>query len=376
MATEPRRLALSPYLQREPVTLALLTLLAIAFFSAVSGLSRLYHAQQSSLAGRWASRGVEDLNAHRYPEGVVDFRTALLYDRGNGAYQLSLAEGLIGIKLFDQAQVYLINLWERDPDNGMVSLELARVAVHNKQTNQALRYYHNAIYATWPDNPDEARRKARLELIRYLLSIGAHPQAEAELIDLAATVGDNAARQTELGQLFLQVGDDQRALTAFRLGLRLDRHNQPAMAGAGEAAFAMGLYPVAQRYLEQAIAASSADAASAQRLKLAEYVLNWDPFRRQIPVLQRDKVVIDAFDTAGARLKTCPASSAPIQTLQQSWSSLNPQINLRGLRANPDLVNTAMNLVFQIERQTQNTCAKPSDADQALLLIANLHEEG
>lgn len=376
MATEPRRLAFSPYLQREPVTLAFLTLLAVVFFSAVTGLSHIYQAQQSSLAGRWASRGVDDLNAHRYTAAGVDFHTALLYDRDNGAYELSLAQALLGLNRFDEAHAYLINLWEREPDNGLVSLELARIAVHDKQTNQALRFYHNAIYATWSHNPDEARRRARLELIHYLLSIGAHPQAEAELIDLAAMVGDNAFRQTELGQLFLQVGDNQRALAAFRLALRLDRHNQSAMAGAGEAAFAMGMYPLAQRYLGQAVAASPSDAASAERLKLTQFVLTWDPFRQNIPVLDRNRVVMQAFNTAGARLKTCTAPSAPILALQQSWSSLNPHVNLRGLRANPDLVNTAMTLVFQIERQTQNTCAKPSDADQALLLIANLHEEG
>ncbi len=375
MATEPRRLTISPYWKREPVTLAFLTLLVVVFFSAVSGLSRMYHAQQSSLADRWASRGVDDLNAHRFTAAGVDFHTALLYDRDNAAYQLSLAEALLGLKRFDEAHAYLINLWEREPDNGLVSLELARIAVHDTQTNQALRFYHNAIYATWPNHPDEARRQARLELIRYLLSIGANTQAEAELIDLVAMVGDNAARQTELGQMFLQVGDDQRALTAFRLGLSLNRHNQPAMAGAGQAAFAMGMYPLAQRYLQQAVAASPSDAANAERLKLTDFVLAWDPFRQTIPVLDRNRIVTQAFNTAGARLKTCTSPSTALQTLEQSWSSLNPHVNLRELQRNPDLVNTAMNLVFQIERQTQNTCAAPSDADRALLLIANLHEE-
>lgn len=375
MATEPRRLELSPYLRREPVTLAVLTLLAVIFFSAVTGLSRVYHAQQQSLAERWAARGVSDLNAQHFAPAIVDFRTALLYDRDNGAYQLSLAQALMGSNRFDEAQAYLVNLWDREPDNGLVSLELARIAARDKQTNQALRFYHNAIYATWPDNPDEARRKARLELIHYLLGIGADNQAEAELIDLAATVGDNAARQTQLGQLFLQVGDDQRALTAFRLSLSLDRHDQAAMAGAGEAAFDSEMYPVARRYLAEAVAASPSDAASAERLKLTQLVLTGDPFQRQIPDLQRDRIVMEAFATAGARLKTCATPPATIQTLQQSWSSLNPQIDLRDLRRNPDLVNTAMNLVFQIEQKTQNTCAKPSDADQALLLIANLHEE-
>ena len=43
------------------------------------------------------------------------------------------------------------------------------------------------------------------------------------------------------------------------------------------------MYPLAQRYLGQAVAASPSDAASAERLKLTQFVLTWDPFRQNIP---------------------------------------------------------------------------------------------
>ena len=46
------------YLTREPVILALLTVLAIVLFLVVGGLSRAFHAQQESLGQRWFSRGV------------------------------------------------------------------------------------------------------------------------------------------------------------------------------------------------------------------------------------------------------------------------------------------------------------------------------
>ncbi len=389
MTKGPKRLALSLYLTREPVTLAVLTGAAIVFFLFVTGLSRLYQAQQESLADRWSARGVDDLNAQRFRVAIVDFRTALLYDRDNAAYQLSLAEALLGLKRTDEAYAYLINLWERQPENGVVNLELARIAVQKKQGDRALRFYHNAIYATWPDF--QGRRKARLELIDYLLRTNARTQAESELIALEANVGEDAAQQTQLGNLFLRVQDYSRALAAFRESLKLDPKNEAANAGAGVAAFETAQYPAAERYLAKAISLVPGDAASAALLKTTDFVLKMDPFRPQLSDAVRNQIVVNAFTTADDRLKACPllggtgelsstkpvagVSNATAQDLAQQWERLKPQITERGLRRDPDLVNAAMNLSFQIERRASGSCGSGSEADKALLLIANLHAE-
>jgi tetratricopeptide (TPR) repeat protein len=390
MANAPKRLDLSPYLAREPVILAVLTGLAIASFLAVTGLSRLYSAQQESLARRWSARGVDDLNAQRYQIAITEFRTALLYDRDNGAYQLSLAQALMGLNRTDEAQAYLVNLWARQPENGVVNLELARIAAKKNQTERALRYYHNAIYAIWPGNQETERRKTRLELINYLLQINSRTQAESELIALETDIGDDATQKARLGNLFLRVQDYNRALVAFRAALNLDRGNAQANAGAGIATFEMGQYAAAQRYLRAAVAASSGDKASATLLATTESVLQMDPFRPQISDVARDQIAINAFDTAGDRLKACssiPAAGAPSAAkpatgpnaaggdLAQQWQKLKPRMTERGLRQNPDQLNTAMNLSFQIERQAASECGPGSAADKALMLIANLHEE-
>ena len=99
------------YLTREPVILAILTLITIVLFLAVSGLSHIYHAQQESLANRWFNRGATDLKAQHYKSAVAEFRTALLYSRDNYSFQLNLAEALLGEKRTDEAYAYLINLW-------------------------------------------------------------------------------------------------------------------------------------------------------------------------------------------------------------------------------------------------------------------------
>jgi tetratricopeptide (TPR) repeat protein len=395
MTKEPNRLDLALYLSREPVTLAVLTGLAIVVLLAVTGLSHLYYAQQESLAERWSARGVDDLNAHRFQVAINEFRTALLYDRDNAAYQLSLAQALLGVKRTDEAYAYLINLWDRQPENGVVNLELARIAVQKAETERALRFYHNSIYATWPGNQESERQKARLELIDYLLQINARTQAESELIALEANVGEDADQQARLGGLFLRVQDYGRALAAFRASLSLKRENPAASAGAGVAAFQLGLYPAAERYLQAAVEASPGDTASSALLKTIESVLKMDPFRSRISDAERNRIVVNAFNAAGDRLKSCEAhgaaaappaktppagpspgaSNAAWQNLSQQWERLKPQITERSLRQNPDLVNTAMNLAFQIERQASGSCGPAADADKALMLIANLHEE-
>ncbi len=367
------------YFKQQPVMLALLAVLGVIFFLAVAGLSRAYHAQRDSLGNRWFSRGVADLSARHFDSAVTEFRAALLYSRDNYAYQLNLAEALIGLKRTTEAYSYLVNLWDRQPEDGVVNLELARIAAQQGQTEKAQRYYHNAIYAVWPGDQEVKRRDTRLELIEFLLSIQAKAQAQSELIALEENLGDEPSQQEHVGDLFLRAQDYEHALASYRLSLKSERHNEPAMAGAGRAAFELGRYPVAERYLQEAVAGNTSDMQSADRLKTTELVLRMDPFRRQISVAQRDKIVVEAFETAGRRLKSCGAATSPAvpaaqPNLADSWAKMKPQISEEHLRRDPDLVEQAMDLVFTIERQTSGTCGTPAGVDMALLLIAKLHE--
>jgi len=360
--------------------LGLLFVVAVVCFLAVSGLSRIYHAQQKSLGNRWSARGVTDLQQQRFEPAVNEFRTALLYSRDDYDYQFNLAEALIGLRRTDQAYAYLVNLWDRQPENGLVNLELARIAAQKGRTDQALRYYHNAIYATWPDGEEMGRRDARLELIEYLLRINAKTQAQSELIALAANLGDEFEQHLKVGNLFIQAHAYEDALAQYRLSLKLDRNNPAALAGAGLAAFKLGRYPLALRYLQGAVIADLHDTQSAELLKTTELVLRMDPFQRMISVAKRDRIVIDAFATAGERLKSCSAANvgtSPTTSqpgLSESWAKMKPHITEFGLRRDPDLVERAMELVFRIERETSVTCGVPPEKDAVLLLIAKLHE--
>src|SRR6202453_5201000 len=171
MTVREKLQGLGSYPTREPVILALLCALAVVAFLAVGGLSRMYHAQQETLANRWFTRGTVDLKDAHFDRAVGDFRAALRYSRDSYDYQLNLAQALIGLKRTDEAYAYLINLWEREPENGLVNLELARIAAQKGQTERALRYYHNAIYAIWPGDQEVQRRIIMLALIECLIAI-------------------------------------------------------------------------------------------------------------------------------------------------------------------------------------------------------------
>lgn len=372
------------YAGRNPLSFALLAVLAVAFFLAVSGLSRVYRAQQESLGNRWFSRGSADLKQQRFDDAVNEFRNALRYSRDNYTYQLNLAQALIGLKRIDEADAYLINLWEREPENGLVNLELARSAAHQGETEQALRYYHNAIYAAWPGDQEIQRRDARLELVEFLLGINAKAQAQSELIALAANLDAEPAPHVRTGDMFLRVQDYEHALAEYHVALKSDRNNPEVMAKAGWAAFELGRYPLAERYLQGAVSANPGDAQSAERLKTTELVLQMDPFRRRISATERNQIVAQAFAAAGERLKACETADNPQRTgissvsglrgLGEKWEQLKQQVTGQGLRRDPNLAEAAMELVFGIERQTSAACGAPTGTDMALLLIARLHE--
>jgi len=364
------------YLRQRPAMLVVLLVLAAMSFAGVTALSRLYRAQRESLGSRWFNRGVADLQAGKFDAAVTEFRSALLYSRDNYSYQLNLAEALIGMRHTGEATAYLLNLWDREPDNGLVNLELARIASQQERPDDAIRYYHNAVYAAWPSDEERIRSGARLELIELLLHIGATTQAQSELIALAENAGDDPQQQQKIGDLFQSAQDYEHALTAYRVSLRSSPHSATALAGAGRAALELARYPLAQRYLQEAVKQNPGDAESSERLKTAQMVLNMDPFRRQISAAERSRIVVNAFQVAGQRLKSCPVRRSPGSgpSLSDDWTTLSPRVTQVELRRDADLVESAMETVFRIERETSSQCGVPSGPDLALLLIAKSHE--
>jgi len=291
---------------------------------------------------------------------------------------LSLARALRDSGRTDEAETYLISLWERAPQNGAVNLALGRLAARQKNLDKIIQYYHNAIYGVWDSNPEQNRLNAWFELIEVLLRLNARPQAQAELIALSANLPPNSEWLLRAADLFAQAQDYEHALAEYRRVLHLDRSNPRAAAGAGEAAFKLGRYRTAAHYLEAATRANLQDAQIAQMLEISNLVLQQDPFTRGISMEERNRRIRAVFDEAGQRLDTCmnsegrepnpPGQVDPLPQLKAQWAQMKQRLIRLGRTGESGLADEVMDLVLQVEQQTASCSATPQD--QVLLLLA------
>jgi len=384
------------YASREPVILLVLSTLAVLCFLGVSGLSRAFHARQESFAQKLFQRATRDRQSGKLEQAVKEYRAALLYSRDNFTYELGLAQALAALNWQEQAlngpdkaYPYLISLRELQPDNGTVNLELARSLARRGEADPAIRFYQNAIYSVWPADSENERRAVRLELVEFLLKEHATTQAQAELIAAAANLPADPSQHLRLANLFMEAQDYEHAQAQYQEAARLDRNSAQALAGAGQAAFKLGRYASARDFLREAIQINPNDSVSAELFKTTSLVLTLDPFRRRLSVRRRREVVVEALAAAGQRLKACAPAEQPAPatgettapSLQSQWQEMKSRFSRMELQRNPDLVDEAMNLVFDIEQKASDSghtarreCGAPAGTDLALLLISKLHE--
>ena len=228
-----------------PMILLVLTLAAASGFAAVSHLVTRYTLNQQARGRRLYALGLNYANAGNYNQAINAFRAALTCDPTNSQYQLSLARVLRDSndpQRLEEAESYLLALWQRAPQDAAVNLALARVAAHRGSIEDAIRYYHNAMYGVWDSDPDGNRNRARIELIQFLLKENARAQADSELIALSAALPRDPAAYLQAARLFEQTQDYNGALAQYEEVLRLDPGNAAALAGAGETAYRAGNY--------------------------------------------------------------------------------------------------------------------------------------
>lgn len=334
-------------------------------------------------------------------EAIDDLRAALDYNPNDFDYQLALARilrdtGKNNPARKSEAESYLIGLWERDPQNSLVNLAIARLYASENLIEQTLQYYHNAMYGVWPAEAASRRQQAQLELIKYLLSANAYPQAQAELINWSSELlaSDTTLRLT-VADLFMQAHDYDHAFSEYLEVLRHDHEEARAVAGAGQTAFQLGRYRTAQHYLSTAVQKDASDAQTKQLLTTANLILAISPYAQHISTIESARRVRTAFDLSGKRLLDCAkeknisltASEQPtaestssdsattpsmntLTTLYGNWLGLKPKVAMMRESASNNTRDEALDTAFEIEQQTANICGSPTGADQALLLLS------
>ena len=246
---------------------------------------------------------------------------------------------------------------------------------------EARRYYQSALNSVWRVEQSDVRRRLRLELITLLLAHDEKSRALSEILALSANLPDTAVAHVETARLFVASGDPRHALDQFAQALARNPRDGSALAGAGEAAFALGDYPRARRYLSDA----PRDLARVVELReLTDLVLTNDPMAPRIPADERTRRLFAGIQHARQRVVAClaassgedPAVRAGLEALQRAVAAFEPTLSPRAVREKTDILESGLELVQRMEQQTERGCAPVTARDRALLLIAAAHGIG
>lgn len=359
---------------------SLLLLLAVTAF-----INRMYHKKVHTMAESWAALADQSVKDGDLSSAISEYRNAMVFSPNNSEFQFRLAEALAATgKSDNEAQNYLLNLWAESPGSGPINLELARVASHKKDGYaETLRYYHSAIDGEWTANPGARRWDVRQELCEYLLRNGKIEQARVELMALADnTPPDDVQQQLVVGQLLLRTQDWNHAMGIFRPLASAEHPSEDALAGAGTAAFNLGLYSAARDYFQRLSADRRDSPDVAAMLATIHDVLAADPHLSGLSTKERAGRAEDAVQTATARAQSCVATNpkstpnGPVarsivqlqQNLQQ-FERMQKDWNLHNLASFPDRLDDAMALAFATESAAATACGEPQGKDRALWLL-------
>jgi CIC family chloride channel protein len=278
----------SPYQEsRTPVAVLGGILIVLAAMVALAGfLTYYYRGERSARAGRYYIDGNRLMAKDRYQEAIEQYRDALSISHG-ARDRLALARALEKAGRSSEAEIYFRELLRDKADSGPANLGLARIAVSRGRAQDALNYYHRAIYGAWPEQPEQNRTRARIELVNALGKLGKRREAQSELLALESEAPDDFVLQRQLGQLLLAYDLPKESAGVFRKILEKDKGDAGAYASLGEAEMAQEDYRGAQRAFRAALRLNGDDTGTAKRLELVDQVLALDPTSRGLSAAER-----------------------------------------------------------------------------------------
>jgi Flp pilus assembly protein TadD len=409
-------------------TLSLVTLFAITALLAIltNYLYQSYASHQVSLAARWLQRGDQALRDNK-PQAAIDaLSSALAYAPNDRSTAIKLAEALASAGRIQEATVYFNALLESQQGNGLINLQLARLAARQGNESQTIEDFQKAIYGNWEGDGYVRRREVRFELIHYLIANHRLDQARSELLVASGNApADDISVQLEIARTMEQAQDPSDAFHVYRTILHHHPSLREALDGAGRTAFQLGRYLEAKRYLARALElpateADSDDSAvaalqqSRNQLSEASRILALYPSSRVNPH-ERDARILTARKLAMARLTTCvnakaaapatpsatpapkvssnplqslasrftrqpskpagnqaaaPPTVDPLQGLVARWQKFPTKVSSAELAKDPELAETEIQLIYDTELVTQQVCGAPTGDDALLLKIA------
>jgi tetratricopeptide (TPR) repeat protein len=365
---------------RDSLTFFVLTLATIVLFVLTLLLFRSFTTHRADLAVRWAARGETALKQGHPDQAVPALRTALIYAPDERSYQMMLAQALGASGHAEEATNYFLNLWEAQPGDGVINLQLARLARQRGAKEEAIRYYRAAIFGNWQGEGVQRRREARLELANYLIEEGDLATARTELLIAASNAPPGAGLEILFGDELVRAADPADALLYYEKAIAQDPRNPAAYEKAGRLAYQIGDYARARNWLELALRESGGTLTdgpngAATLLKNAERLLVLSP---DVARTAKDRItrLLDEKAIAKRRWTACAATLGKegplpaVQSLSARWAQadgISTRDALAADQANEDMLTSLIN---QSEMMAADLCGAPTGDDALLLLLA------
>ena len=331
-------------------------------------LSYVYRTQRITRADEYFKQGNEFMQADRYEEAVEQYRHALSITHSS-EQRLTLAMALVKAGHLSEAEIYLRELLRENQASGPANLGLGRIFLENGETNQAISYFHRAIYGSWPKDPQANRVQARLELINGLGKAGAKQQAQAELLALVSEMPPDVAIRRKVGQLLLQFGLPRESATVFQEIVSKDKNNAEAFAGLGEAEIAQSDFAAARKAFGEAVRLAPGNDTFQERLHLAEQTLDLDPFLRGLNSSERYQRSERLLEAAVGAMDQCfAANSAPSAPADRTLLDSARKVLLRHdrPRSYSDAADSIVSLATQIWGARLKLCGPTAKTEEPL----------
>jgi tetratricopeptide (TPR) repeat protein len=371
---------------RDSLTFFVLTLATIVLFVLTLLLFRSFTTHRAELAVRWAARGEAALKQGRPDQAVPALRTALIYAPDERSYQMMLAQALGDSGHAEEATNYFLNLWEAQPGDGVINLQLARLARRRGAKDDAIHYYRAAIFGNWDGEGVERRREARLELANYLIDQGNFSAAQTELLISASNAPPGAGLEILFGDELLRAEDPGNALRYYQKAIAQDPRNPVAYEKAGRLAYRIGDYVQARNSLERAVrergdAPGVADGPDgpATLLRNAERLLVLSP---EAARTAKDRItrLLDDKAIAKKRWMACAATlgkEGPLQAVQSlsaRWAQADGISTRDALAADQGNEDMLTGLINESEMMAADLCGAATGDDALLLLLAKTEQ--
>jgi thioredoxin-like negative regulator of GroEL len=350
-------------------TFGLIFLSIAALFAADTFLARTERAESRVEAARLFDEGKRLMQRGQNGEAISRIKDALVIERDNREYRLTLAETQLEAARLADAEATIAQLLQSDSTDGAANLTMARVLVKEGRFEEASSYYHRAIFGEWKRDANGNRLRARFELIDLLAQREAKEELLAELLPVQDEAPHELKTRIRIGRLFLLAGSSSRAADVFHAILQQAPANADAYAGLGDAEFARGNYRAAQQAFRVALRSAPGAQATRQRLAVCTEVLTLDPTSRGLGPGEHFRRSVKLVELVTDETSQC-AGQNPSPELRGLLDEAGKMLKAHVTAAHQgEASESCLDLAERLWQARKKECTSPLPADSPVALV-------